>query len=59
MARYVDDAVQTYGLHMSALVRQTLIVFHAGSKAEVVVHVFGIGAEHAGEVHAASDRELR
>ena len=59
MAGDVDDAIQAYRLHMSALVRQTLILFHAGSKAEVVVHVFGIGAEHAGEVHAAADHSLK
>jgi len=55
----VDDAIQTYRLHTSALVRQTLSPLHAGSKAEVVVHVFGIGPEHAAEVHAASKRGLK
>src|SRR5271163_810503 len=57
MAGNVDDPVQAERLHMSALVRQGLIPDHVAPETEVVVHIFGIHAEHAGKFHA--DSELR
>src|ERR1700687_1937877 len=56
--RRVDDSIQAYRLHISAGAIQTLTLAHAGSQAEVVVHVFGIHAKHAAEVHAASDHSM-
>src|ERR1035437_1541255 len=56
MAGHGDDAVQADRLHSPALVREGGgTVHHARPKIEVVVHVFGIHAKHAGKVHAASD----
>src|ERR1019366_3657322 len=55
MAGHGDDAVQADRLHSPALVCQVLTLDHARPKIEVVVHVFGIHAKHAAEVHAASD----
>ena len=54
----MDNDVQTDRLHVSALARQRLLLNHAGTKAEVVVHVFRIRAEHAAEVYSASDGPL-
>src|ERR1039457_5715691 len=58
MAGRVNDAVQTYRLHMCAGVVQALTLAHGGFSVQVVVHVFGIHAEQAAEVHAASEHSL-
>src|SRR5208283_1327671 len=59
MTRNVDDAVQAYRLHSSALARQELTLLHALSEVEVVVHVFGIHSKPAAEIHAACYRRIK
>jgi hypothetical protein len=59
MPGHSDDAVEARRLHISALVRQELIVDQTGLEVEVVVHVFGVHAEQAVEVYAASGHPMQ
>jgi len=58
MTRHGNDAVEAYRLHISAGAIYVRTLAHAGSQAQVVVHVFRIHPEHAAEVHSASDHPL-